>query len=193
MTMVSLNTQQRSLAWNALPCICRLHQKLGDTYYIHFDNIIFSALPAKKQLSSAQKASLARACEKARQSNLAKSQAKVDQEKEFAKFQQASKPESPNKHNTTDDSMTEAEESPSPSPVKKKKMTKRLVKKKRKHYTSSDSDTSEDEPSDARHHAADHAALAKAAYEQNMARYKTDVVYKSLFPYLNGPTYKLIY
>ncbi len=41
--------------------------------------------PAKKQLSSAQKAFLARAREKARQSKVAKSQAKADQEKEFAK------------------------------------------------------------------------------------------------------------
>ena len=46
--------------------------------------------PAKKQLSSAQKASLARAREKARQSKLANSQAKADQEKEFAKFQASS-------------------------------------------------------------------------------------------------------
>ncbi len=45
--------------------------------------------PAKKQLSSAQKASLARAREKARQSKLAKSQAKAEQDKEFAKFQRA--------------------------------------------------------------------------------------------------------
>ena len=43
--------------------------------------------PTKKQLPSAQKASLARAREKARQSKLAKSQAKAEQEKEFAKFQ----------------------------------------------------------------------------------------------------------
>ena len=41
--------------------------------------------PPKKQLSSAQKASLARAREKARQRKLAKSQAKAEQEKEFAK------------------------------------------------------------------------------------------------------------
>jgi len=48
--------------------------------------------PAKKQLSSAQKASLARAREKARQSKLAKSQAKAQQEKEFAKFQKGPQP-----------------------------------------------------------------------------------------------------
>ena len=145
--------------------------------------------PAKKQLSSAQKASLARAREKARQSKLAKSQAKADQEKEFVKFQAVTKPASPVKSDTE---MSETESEASPSPVKhrkgKKKMTKRFAKKKRKMETSSESDTSEDDPADARARIADHAALAKQVYETNMARYKSDVVYKSLFPYLNGPT-----
>ena len=65
-----------------------------------------------------------------------------------------------------------------------KKMTKRFAKKKRKKETSSDSETSEDDPAYAHARVADHAALAlaKQVYENNMARYKTDVVYKSLFP-----------
>ncbi len=81
--------------------------------------------------------------------------------------------------------MTESESEPSPSPVKKKK-SKRHAKKKRKHYTSSDSETSED-PVDAKQRLADHAALAKQVYQNNLSRYKSDVVYKSLFPYLQGP------
>jgi hypothetical protein len=138
-------------------------------------------IPAKKQLSSAQKASLARAREKARQSKLAKSQAKAEQEKQFAQFQ---KGQSPVKQ-AADEEMTESESEPSPSPVKKKK-SKRHAKKKRKHYTTTDSDTSEDDPVDAKQRLADHAALAKQVYKDNLSRIKSDVVYKSLFPYLNN-------
>ena len=102
--------------------------------------------PAKKQL---QKASLARAREKARLSKIAKSQAKVDQEKQFAKFQESvAKPPSPAKEAAAT-AMSESESEPSPSPVKKKKV-KRAPKKKRRYYTSSDSDTSEDDPADAK-------------------------------------------
>ncbi len=140
------------------------------------------APPAKKQLSSAQKASLARAREKARQSKLAKSQAKAEHEKEFAKFQAGPSPVK----QASDTEMTESESEPSPSPVKKKK-TKRHAKKKRRHYTSSDSDTNEEDPNDAKQRLADHAALAKQVYQNNLSRYKSDVVYKSLFPYLQGP------
>lgn len=82
--------------------------------------------PPKKQLSSAQKASLARAREKARQSKLAKSQAKADQEKEFVKFQ--AKPASPSKNNS-DTAMSETESKSSPSPVKHRKGKKKAVKK----------------------------------------------------------------
>ncbi len=138
--------------------------------------------PAKKQLSSAQMASLARAREKARQSKLAKSQAKAEQEKEFAKFKKGPSPVK----EAADEEMTESESEPSPSPVKKKK-SKRHAKKKRKHYSSSDSETSEDDPADAKQRLADHAALAKEVYKNNLSRYKSDVVYKSLFPYLQGP------
>ncbi len=137
---------------------------------------------AKKQLSSAQKASLARAREKARRSKLAKSQAKAEQEKEFAKFQKGPSPVK----EAADVEMTESESEPSPSPVKKKK-SKRHAKKKRKHYSSSDSETSEDDPADAKQRLADHAALAKQVYQNNLSRYKSDVVYKSLFAYLQGP------
>lgn len=77
--------------------------------------------------------------------------------------------------------LSVCESEPSPSPVKKKK-TKRHIKKKRRHVTSSDSDTSEDDPIDAKQR----LSLAKAAYENNMNRYKSEVVYKSLFPYLRG-------
>ena len=138
--------------------------------------------PPKKQLSSAQKASLARAREKARESKLAKSQAKAVQEKEFAKFQKGPSPVK----EADDQEMSETESEPSPSPVKKKK-SKRHAKKKRKHYTSSDSETSDDDPVDAKQRLADHAALAKQVYQNNLSRYKSDVVYKSLFPYLQGP------
>jgi len=69
----------------------------------------------------------------------------------------------------------------------KKKKTKRHAKKKRRHYTSSDSDTSEEDPADTKQRLADHAALAKQVYQNNLSRYKSDVVYKSLFPYLQGP------
>ena len=103
------------------------------------------APPAKKLLSSAQKASLARAREKARQSKLAKSQAKAEQEKEFAKFQEGPSPVK----EASDTEMTESESEPSPSPVKKKK-AKRHAKKKRKAYVSSDSETSNDDPADAK-------------------------------------------
>jgi len=142
-----------------------------------------AAAPVKKQLSSAQKSSLARAREKARQSKLAKSQAKAEQEQEFARFQAG--PSSPVKQ-ASDTDMTESDSEPSPSPVRKKKRTKRFAKKKRKHYTSSDSETSEDDPADAKQRLADHAALAKQVYQNNLSRYKSDVVYKSLFPYLQG-------
>jgi len=141
--------------------------------------------PAKKQLSSAQKASLARAREKARQSKLAKSVAKAVQEKEFAKYQAVTKLVSPAKHDN-DTAMSETESEATPSPVKKKKKTKRHAKKKRRHVTSSDSETSEDDPADAQQRIKDHAALARQVYENNLAKYKGEVVYKSLFPYLQG-------
>ncbi len=148
---------------------------------------------AKKQLSSAQKASLARAREKARQSKLAKSQAKAEQEKQFTQFQQAAskevtdKPVSPVKDGD-DDSMDDSQSSRSPSPVKHKKgkRTKRHMKKERRHVTSSDSESSEEDPADAKARVADHAALARQVYENNMQRIKGEVVYKSLFPYLQG-------
>ena len=130
------------------------------------------APPAKKQLSSAQKASLARAREKARQSKLAKSQAKAEQEKEFAKFQ--AKPSSPVKQD--DEDMADSQSENSPSPVKKKK-TKRHANKKRRHYTSSESETSEEDPSDEKQRIADHATLAKQVYQNNLARYKGEIVY----------------
>ncbi len=141
--------------------------------------------PAKKQLSSAQKASLSMAREKARQSKLAKTAAKAEQEKKFAAFQAVTKPASPPK-DQGDESMTESESSPSPSPVKQRKGKKRHAKKKRKYVPSSDSETSEGDADDVKTRVADHAALAKQVYENNLARYKSDVVYKSLFPYLQG-------
>lgn len=80
--------------------------------------------------------------------------------------------------------MSEFESEGSPSPVKAKK--KRHVKKKRRHVTPSNSETSEDKPMDAEQRVRDHAALDKAVYEQNLNRYKGEIVYKSLFPYLQG-------
>ncbi len=63
------------------------------------------------------------------------------------------------------------------------KKKKKHAKKKRKQYSSSDSEASEDDPVDAKQHAADHVALilpilAKSVYENNLARYKGEVVYK---------------
>ncbi len=150
-------------------------------------------IAAKKQLSDAQKASLARAREKARQSKLAKSQAKAEQEKQFTQFQQAAskevatKPVSPVKDGD-DDSMDDSQSSPSPSPVKHKKgqRTKRHMKKKRRHETSSNSESSEEDAADAKARVADHTALARQVYENSMQRIKGEVVYKSLFPYLQG-------
>ena len=86
---------------------------------------------------------MARAREKARLSKIAKSQAKADQEKQFAKFQESVAKEA------AATAMSESESEPSLSPVKKKKV-KRAPKKKRRYYTSSDSDTSEDDPADAK-------------------------------------------
>jgi len=60
------------------------------------------------------------------------------------------------------------------------------VKKKRKHVSSSDSETSEDDPVDAQQRVKDHAALARQVFDNNMARIKGEVVCKSLFPYLQG-------
>jgi len=65
-------------------------------------------------------------------------------------------------------------------------LLKKHVKKKRKHVSSSDSETSEDDPVDAQQRVKDHAALARQVFDNNMARIKGEVVCKSLFPYLQG-------
>lgn len=71
---------------------------------------------------------MARAREKARLSKIAKSQAKADQEKQFAKFQESvAKPPSPAREAAAT-AMSESESEPSLSPVKKKKV-KRAPKK----------------------------------------------------------------
>ena len=144
---------------------------------------------AKKTLSDAQKASLARAREKARASKLAKSQAKAQAEEEFKKFQEAqAKPPSPVEEEVIEEDadMTDGSTpTPSPSPVKKRKGKKHRVKKKRRHETSSDDDdvTTDDEEF-TKMRMRDHAELAKAAYQNNLARVTSDIVYKSMFPYL---------
>ena len=67
---------------------------------------------------------------------------------------------------------------PGISLVKKKKGKKHRAKKKRRHASvSSEEETSDDEEY-AKARVKDHA------YEQNLARYQTDVIYKNLFPYL---------
>jgi len=71
-----------------------------------------------------------------------------------------------------------------PSPVKKRKGKKHRVKKKRRHASdSSDEETSDDEEF-TKTRMKEHAELAKAAYQNNLARVKSDIVYKSMFPYL---------
>lgn len=60
--------------------------------------------PAKKVLSDAQKASLARAREEARASKLAKTQAKADAQREFQAFREKhAKPASPVKQKEEED------------------------------------------------------------------------------------------
>lgn len=70
-----------------------------------------------------------------------------------------------------------------PSPVKKRKGKKHRVKKKTRHASdSSDEETGDEEFTKTR--MKEHAELAKAAYQKYLARVKSDIVYKSMFPYL---------
>lgn len=136
----------------------------------------------KKQLSEAQKASLAKAREKARQTKLAKSEAKREEEKKFNEWQQQQeqeqqkKEELPDYKTQSDSDMSE----PSPPP-RKKKVAKKVKPVKRTRYESSDS-SSDDEPP--KQSAEDHMRTVKAAYDANVARYKNDIIYKNMFPFL---------
>lgn len=78
----------------------------------------------------------------------------------------------------------ESEPTPPPSPVKKKKSKKQPLKKKLRQETSTDEDTSDEKPLDLHARARDYNNLAKAAYESQMARAKTDLMYRSMFPYI---------
>lgn len=46
-------------------------------------------------------------------------------------------------------------------------------------------DTSEEEDQDARARLKDHANFARAAYQNNIDRVRSDIVYKSNFPFFN--------
>ena len=83
------------------------------------------------------------------------------------------------------DSEEESEATPPPSPVKpKRKNGKKHLKKKRKQQESSIEESSEEDDANVQARARDYNQLAKAAFDSNMARYKTDVLYRNLFPYL---------
>lgn len=140
---------------------------------------------SKRQLSEAQKAGLAKAREKARQSKLAKTQAKKEErdmlEQQLAEMR-ARQAQGKTSAQSDDDMQSSEEEEPSPPPKHKKGKKHRMVKKQRK-YDSTSSE-SEDDPVDAAQRAKQHVDLAKAAYQNNMSRYRNDIMYKSIFPWL---------
>lgn len=164
------------------------------------------AVPGKKQLSEAQKAGLAKAREKAREKKLAISKAKADAVKaeeeamqaEAQKKAEEEKPippasreievgdeSQPEEGTESDEEMltsSEEEPTPPPSPVKPKKNNKKPAKRQRVEQ-STDDDSSGDEMQQ-KQADANHASLTRAAYEQQLAQYKSDVIYKQLFPYL---------
>jgi len=131
-------------------------------------------------LSAAQQEALAKAREKARQTKLARTEAKKKEQEEFKAWKDKPvKQEEP-------ESDQEMSASPSPPPKKKAAVKKRAFKKpavKRQRQSSSESEDFEDD-SPPRRTAEDHLRTVKAAYDVNMARYKNDVMYRSLFPYL---------
>lgn len=138
----------------------------------------------KKQLSEKQKASLAKARVKARETKLARTAAKKAHEEDLKAKMQQYEADLKKKQENEQESDTEMSNSPSPSP--KKKPRKSHKKTKRARVESSESDSSPDKPSDAAERAKHHLGLAKAAYDVNMARYRNDVLYKNLFPYLGN-------
>ena len=71
--------------------------------------------------------------------------------------------------------------------MKHKKGKKKRAKKKRRYVTSSDSETSSEEEQSVKARLKDcHLAdLARAAYQNNIDRVRSDIVYKSIFPFLN--------
>ena len=83
-----------------------------------------------------------------------------------------------------EESEEESEPTPPPSPVKKKKGKKQLHKKKRKTVTSDEEESNEEDPVDVHARMRDYNNLAKAAYDSQMARAKTDLIYRSMFPYI---------
>lgn len=138
--------------------------------------------PRKRQLSAAQQEALAKAREKARQTKLAKSEAKKKEQADFDKWKSASEPV----HQESDPEDDNMSPSPSPPPRKKalkKKAFKKPAPKRRREASSSDS-ASDSDDAPPRNAAEDHLRTVKAAYDVNMARYKNDVMYRSLFPYL---------
>ncbi|KAI9789633.1 MAG: hypothetical protein M1835_001527 [Candelina submexicana] len=153
--------------------------------------------PAKRQLSEAQKQALAKARKKARATKQAKAAAKQKEQEEFQKFKAvAMRPEEPLKipdAQPQDEQMTPSDEeesddesqpTPPPSPIKKKK-GKKHVKKKRKQEESSTEESSDEDAADVQRRVLDYNQLARAAYDSQLARAKTDVIYRQMFGYLN--------
>jgi len=133
----------------------------------------------KKQLSEAQKASLAKAREKARQTKLAKSEAKREEEKKFNEWQQ--KQQKKDEEELPDYKTQSESDSQPPTPPPKRK-SKKGRKTKRSRRESSSDESSDDEP--VKISGEDHMKTVRAAYDANVARYKNDLIYKSMFPFL---------
>jgi len=108
--------------------------------------------------------------------------AKAALEQEEAK----EKPISDDDMATPSDAMTDSSEeqaTPSPSPIKPKRKGKKQIKRARVESPVSKS-SSDDEDDRVKRADANHASLTRAAYEQQLAQYKSDIIYKQLFPYL---------
>ncbi len=140
-----------------------------------------TAPQGKKQLSEKQKASLAKAREQARLKKLAKTAAKKEQEE--AVHKRMAELEAKLAQKNKDEDMEDSDSS-EPTPVKHKKSKKLKKKPKRAREQYDSSSESEPEPAlSAQDRAKHELGLARAAYDVNMARYKNDVMYKSMFPY----------
>lgn len=138
--------------------------------------------PKKKQLSEAQKAGLAKAREKARQTKLAKTAAKKEDAEQLRVAMESLKKQQETTPKPADTKMDESSaEEESPVKVREHKKKGKRHRKKSRYSSSSES---EEDPKNAAERAKEHLGLARAAYDMNIARVKNDLVYKSLFPYL---------
>ena len=159
-------------------------------------------LALSKQKADAEKKSaeeaerMAKLAEEAKQKPLAdtKSADEAKLKQTDAQLECASKSDSKESDATMtdafDDIGSQATDSsePSPSPMKlKHKGKKQLVSKRPRTYKepeTSEEESSEDAEQRARRADANHASLTRAAYEQQLQQYKSDLIYKQLFSYL---------